>query len=142
MSRRGSGRGSAQRAGRGGALDSPAATGQIRPTGPVRTCVGCRERAARDDLLRVVAVEGRLVPDRARHLPGRGASVHPDVRCIDLADTRRAFPRALRLPGPLDATALREAVQQQDQHSPQDRTAPRHREQVEKPHERSMSQHR
>jgi uncharacterized protein len=95
-----------RRSGRRGALDSPLA----HPPGPVRTCVGCRERAARADLLRVVAVEGRLVPDPARRLPGRGASVHPDPRCVDLAERRRAFPRALRLPGPLDVTPVRDLV--------------------------------
>ncbi|HWH27958.1 MAG TPA: YlxR family protein [Mycobacteriales bacterium] len=79
----------------------------------MRTCVGCRERAARADLLRVVADGDRLVPDPARRLPGRGASVHPDLRCVDLADKRRAFPRALRLPGPLDVTPVREAVSRQ-----------------------------
>ena len=100
-----------------GALDSAAVRQQARPPGPVRTCVGCRERASRADLLRVVAVEGRLVPDPRRRLPGRGASLHPDQRCLDLAERRRAFPRALRLPGPLDAAAVREALtgrQQQD----------------------------
>jgi uncharacterized protein len=76
----------------------------------VRTCVGCRERAARADLLRVVADGGRLVPDPARRRLGRGASVHPDLRCVELAEKRRAFPRALRLPGPLDTSLLREAV--------------------------------
>ena len=76
----------------------------------MRTCVGCRERASRADLLRVVADGDRLVPDLARRLPGRGASVHPDLRCVELAERRRAFPRALRLPGPLDTGALREAV--------------------------------
>ena len=96
-----------------GALDSPAATPTVRPRVPVRTCVGCRERAARADLLRVVADGDRLVPDPARRLPGRGASVHPDLRCVDLADKRRAFPRALRLPGPLDVTPVREAVSRQ-----------------------------
>jgi uncharacterized protein len=91
-----------------GALDSTTA----RPSGPVRTCVGCRERAARADLLRVVVAGDRLVPDPARRLPGRGASVHLDLRCLDLAEKRRAFPRALRLPGPLDATDVRQAVRE------------------------------
>ena len=70
--------------------------------------MGCRARAAQATLLRVVCVDGLLVVDVARRLAGRGASVHPDPRCIDLADTRRAFPRALRLAGPLDATPVRE----------------------------------
>jgi len=82
-----------------------------RLPGPVRTCVGCRERSARAALLRVVAVGDRLVPDPGGRLPGRGASVHPDPRCVDLAEKRRAFPRALRLAGPLDLSLVRESVQ-------------------------------
>ena len=76
-------------------------------TAPVRTCVGCRQRAAAGELLRVVAVEGALVPDPSRRLPGRGAHVHPVVGCLDLAEKRRAFPRALRVPAPFDASAVR-----------------------------------
>jgi hypothetical protein len=38
--------------------------------------------------------------------------VHRDPRCVDLAEKRRAFPRALRLPGPLDLSLVREAVQE------------------------------
>ena len=56
--------------------------------------------------LRVVAAEGLLVPDPARRLPGRGAHLHRDLACLDLAERRKAFPRALRLPGPLDAAAV------------------------------------
>ena len=89
-----------------------------RLPGPERTCVGCRAKAVRASLLRVVAVGGVLVPDPAGRLPGRGASVHLDSRCVALADKRRAFPRALRLVGPLDVTAVREHVvsYQNDQH--------------------------
>ena len=82
-------------------------------------------------LLRVVAVEvgvgdssPRLTPDPDRRLPGRGASVHPDPRCVDLADKRRAFPRALRLPGPLDVTPVREHVARLQVARPHDQTAP------------------
>ncbi|MER5219171.1 MULTISPECIES: YlxR family protein [Streptomyces aurantiacus group] len=78
---------------------------------PERTCVGCRERAAKDDLLRIVAIEGACVPDHRGTLPGRGAYVHPALVCLDLAVRRRAFPRALRAPGPLDTKALRLAVE-------------------------------
>jgi predicted RNA-binding protein YlxR (DUF448 family) len=74
--------------------------------------VGCRERAAKKDLLRIVAVEGECVPDHRGTLPGRGAYVHPAVVCLDLAVRRRAFPRALRAPGVLDTVALRQYVEQ------------------------------
>ncbi|HVL85767.1 MAG TPA: YlxR family protein [Pseudonocardia sp.] len=74
---------------------------------PVRTCVGCRTRAPADDLLRVVAEAGVLVPDPRRRRPGRGAWLHPDPACLTRAERRSAFPRALRVPGPLDTTRLR-----------------------------------
>jgi predicted RNA-binding protein YlxR (DUF448 family) len=64
------------------------------------------------ELLRVVARDGALVPDPARRLPGRGANVHPTGECLDLAERRRAFPRALRVPGPLDLTAVRRRLEQ------------------------------
>ncbi|MEU6708710.1 YlxR family protein [Streptomyces wuyuanensis] len=78
---------------------------------PERTCVGCRERAAKHDLLRIVAVEGVCVPDHRGTLPGRGAYVHPASVCLDLAVRRRAFPRALRVQGPLDTEDVRRAVE-------------------------------
>jgi predicted RNA-binding protein YlxR (DUF448 family) len=74
-------------------------------------CVGCRERAAKSDLVRLVAVEGSVVPDPRRRLPGRGASLHPDLACLELAERRRAFPRAFRLTGPLDARMLRKHLE-------------------------------
>ena len=81
---------------------------------PVRTCVGCRKRAPVNDLLRVVVRSGALVPDPRRRLPGRGASVHPSPECLHAAERRRAFVRALRLPGgggaPLEAGPLRDHV--------------------------------
>ncbi|MER6915435.1 YlxR family protein [Streptomyces sp. NPDC000594] len=78
---------------------------------PERTCVGCRERAAKSDLLRIVAVGGDCVPDDRGTLPGRGAYVHPAVVCLDQAVRRRAFPRALRVTGPLDTAAVRRVLQ-------------------------------
>nr|WP_081788506.1 YlxR family protein [Candidatus Blastococcus massiliensis] len=74
--------------------------------------MGCRKRAPVTDLLRVVARSGTLVPDPRRRLPGRGASVHPTSECLHAAERRRAFTRALRLPGrsPLEAGPLRDHV--------------------------------
>ena len=85
-------------------------SGTARLPGPQRTCVGCRGQAAKSDLLRVVGAGGSLAPDPAGRLPGRGASVHLDLRCVELAEKRRAFPRALRLDGPLDVSPVREHV--------------------------------
>ncbi|HEY0357308.1 MAG TPA: YlxR family protein [Mycobacteriales bacterium] len=75
----------------------------------IRTCVGCRGRAPAAELLRVVVNDHDLVPDPARRLPGRGASLHLDPDCLALAERRRAFGRALRTGGvPLDSARLRE----------------------------------
>lgn len=67
----------------------------------IRTCVGCRARAAKSDLLRVVAIDGEIVADPSARRPGRGAYVHPSLDCLEQARRRRAFPRALRVTGTL-----------------------------------------
>ncbi|WP_163510273.1 YlxR family protein [Fodinicola acaciae] len=71
---------------------------------PVRTCIGCRERAPAADLLRVVMVGHEVVADPARRRPGRGAWLHPDPGCLASAERRRAFARALRVSGFQPAT--------------------------------------
>ena len=63
---------------------------------PVRTCLGCRDRAPQAELLRVVADAGSVRADPRRALPGRGAYLHPDAECVQRAVRRRAFGRALR----------------------------------------------
>ena len=80
----------------------------------VRTCVGCRGRAARHELLRVVVADDGtgpvLVPDPGRRLPGRGANLHPTPDCLAQALRRRAFARALRVPGSLAGGQVQEYV--------------------------------
>ncbi|MBX0300075.1 MULTISPECIES: YlxR family protein [Cryobacterium] len=73
---------------------------------PVRTCIGCRSRASRSSLLRVVAQNSLLVVDETATLPGRGAWIHPTIACFQEAVKRRAFGRALRVTSPLDANQL------------------------------------
>ncbi|EIV95966.1 YlxR family protein [Frankia sp. QA3] len=74
---------------------------------PIRTCIGCRSRAPSSDLLRIVVDSGELLPDARRRMHGRGAHVHPDLVCLDLAERRKAFPRALRVAGPLGSGRVR-----------------------------------
>jgi uncharacterized protein len=65
------------------------------------------------ELLRIVAASGaQVVPDPRRRIPGRGAWLHPDPRCVELAGRRRAFARALHVPGPVDPTPVGEYVAQ------------------------------
>ena len=73
---------------------------------PVRTCVGCRARAPRSALLRVVAQDGILVADEKALLPGRGAWVHDTDACVEVAIRRRAFGRALRVSASRDDPGL------------------------------------
>ncbi|MGN0065998.1 MAG: YlxR family protein [Nocardioides sp.] len=73
--------------------------------------MGCRVRAAKSDLLRVVAgvdQQGRkaVLPDAGATAPGRGAYVHPTPECVDNAIRRRALNRALRAGEALDTQAL------------------------------------
>jgi predicted RNA-binding protein YlxR (DUF448 family) len=87
----------------------------VRPGQPVRTCIGCRKRAPASELLRIVAIEKAagqfgVLPDPARSRPGRGAHLHFDPACLALARRRRAFERALRVTGVVDAGELAKAV--------------------------------
>ncbi|HCS60632.1 MAG TPA: DUF448 domain-containing protein [Microbacterium sp.] len=73
---------------------------------PVRTCVGCRVRASRSALIRVVANHSVLILDERAVMPGRGAWLHPTQECIDTALRRHAFARALRVSTPLDTQTI------------------------------------
>ena len=54
-------------------------------------------------MIRVVAAGDEIVPDVSFRLPGRGAYLHPSLACLERAQRRKAFPRALRLPAALPA---------------------------------------
>ena len=93
---------------------------------PVRTCVGCRKRAAKRELVRVTVgsdAHGHpvVVPDPSGSAPGRGAHLHPTTACYELAVRKKAFGRALRVPGGgapggLDTAAVGEYVARAAQH--------------------------
>ena len=61
-----------------------------------RTCVGCRGRARKDELVRVACRDGRPQVDPGGSAPGRGAYVHRGASCIDAAFARGALAGALR----------------------------------------------
>jgi predicted RNA-binding protein YlxR (DUF448 family) len=91
---------------------------------PVRTCVGCRRRAAKADLLRVVADGGEVIPDPRRRAPGRGAHLHPTPECLELALRRRALSRALRVPQGLDTERLEAHVKEWSAEEPRGTVRP------------------
>ena len=81
----------------------------------LRTCVGCRQRDERPELVHLVAIADRdrpsrwqvMVDERGR-LPGRGAWLHPRVACVERALARQALGRALRVPAQVDTTPVQE----------------------------------
>ncbi len=64
---------------------------------PVRTCVGCRQEAGKLGLIRLVrGPDGTVGRDPTGRAQGRGAYLHPDPACFEVARRRRALQRALR----------------------------------------------
>lgn len=88
---------------------------------PERTCVGCRNRDEQNRLLRVVGVAsvsgspGALLlrPDPSRREPGRGVYVHPVFACMQIAEQRKAFARALRVGGNADTALVAQWIETQ-----------------------------
>ncbi|QGN32040.1 YlxR family protein [Microlunatus sp. Gsoil 973] len=64
---------------------------------PVRTCLGCRGRENKADLIRLVRRDDAIVVDVRRTAPGRGGYLHRRPECWEPALRRRALTRALRV---------------------------------------------
>jgi len=77
---------------------------------PERTCIGCRGRSSKAELLRLVWSSTAVVVDVSQVEPGRGAYLHRNPDCLDLAVRRRAVGRALRTTQ-LDGARFAQAVQ-------------------------------
>ena len=64
---------------------------------PVRTCVACRMEAGKRAMVRIVRrADGGAAVDRSGHASGRGAYLHADPGCLEIARKRRALERALK----------------------------------------------
>ncbi len=64
---------------------------------PVRSCIGCRERKYKDELLRVVrTAEGEVRFDITGAGDGRGAYLCRSMGCLDRALKKGGFARALK----------------------------------------------
>ena len=60
--------------------------------------MGCGRVAAQGELARLAVVDGAVVLDAGRDLPGRGAYLCPRPECWERAVARGAFARAFRRP--------------------------------------------
>ena len=63
---------------------------------PQRQCMGCRERKAKRELIRVVrSPEGAVSLDFSGKAPGRGAYLCPNPECLKKAIRSKALDRSL-----------------------------------------------
>ena len=63
---------------------------------PQRQCMGCRERKAKRELIRVVrSPEGVVSLDFSGKAPGRGAYLCPSPECLKKAIRSKALDRSL-----------------------------------------------
>ena len=68
---------------------------------PQRQCMGCRERKAKRELIRVVrSPEGAVNLDFGGKAPGRGAYLCPEPECLKKAQRSKALERSLEVPIP------------------------------------------
>lgn len=65
---------------------------------PQRQCMGCRERKAKKELIRVVrCVDGTVSLDFSGKLNGRGAYLCPDMACLQKAQKAKSLERSLEV---------------------------------------------
>lgn len=70
---------------------------------PQRQCMGCRERKAKKDMIRVVrGTDGTVSLDFSGKLNGRGAYICPDLECLKKAQKSNALGRSLETEIPQD----------------------------------------
>ena len=63
---------------------------------PQRQCMGCRERKAKRELIRVVRMtDGNVSLDFSGKLNGRGAYICPNAECLQKARKAKSFERSL-----------------------------------------------
>ena len=68
---------------------------------PQRQCMGCRERKAKKELIRVVrGTDGTVSLDFGGKLNGRGAYICPQAECLKKAQRAKSLERSLEVPIP------------------------------------------
>ena len=73
---------------------------------PQRQCMGCRERKAKRELIRVVRTpEGSVNLDFGGKMKGRGAYICPQMDCLKKALKSKALDRSLEVEIPEDVYA-------------------------------------
>mgnify|MGYP000924367117 FL=1 len=83
---------------------------QLDSSLPVRSCISCRKRANPSALIRVVLVDGKVIPDLKGGAAGRGAWLHK--KCAEVAIARNAFRFAFKQEDAVDVSELLKFLQQ------------------------------
>jgi len=68
---------------------------------PIRSCIVCRKRTRKRDLLRLVFNGGMVELDRDFKVLARGCYVHSELKCVEGLRKTGLIGRALRLPSDL-----------------------------------------
>jgi len=70
---------------------------------PQRQCMGCRERKAKRELIRIVrSPEGNVSLDFGGKMNGRGAYICPDPECLRKVQKSKALDRSLEVTIPAE----------------------------------------
>ena len=73
---------------------------------PQRQCMGCRERKAKRDMIRVVrGTDGNVSLDFSGKANGRGAYICPDMECLKKAQKAKSLERSLEVAIPEEVYA-------------------------------------
>ena len=85
---------------------------------PQRQCMGCRERKAKKELIRVVrSPEGDVSLDFHGKKNGRGAYICPQMECLKKAVRSKALERSLEVPIPEEIYAQLEKEMEAQGHA-------------------------
>ena len=70
---------------------------------PQRQCMGCRERKAKREMIRVVrGTDGNVSLDFGGKMNGRGAYICPNPECLKKAQRSKALERSLEVEIPAE----------------------------------------
>lgn len=64
---------------------------------PTRTCVSCRNKQEKDNLIRITHIDNIPIIDQFKSYPNRAIYVCKDERCISLLSKNKAIQRFLKV---------------------------------------------
>jgi predicted RNA-binding protein YlxR (DUF448 family) len=73
---------------------------------PMRRCVGCMTSFPKNEVVRIVSVEGKPVIDLTGKLNGRGVYLCPKIDCLDFAVKKKRLNYAIDISVTAEEMAL------------------------------------